>query len=247
MDNKELITCLFDSIPEYSRQKYIAFLKCDSQKNDILSQNPHMLMIMWLMSQQIKAEKASLIPFYIEERLGSCNMKFLASLDVSQIQHAMTFPTKLHRFGKMAIWLHEMAKLITEKYAGEPANIWKNASSGEISGRCREIKGFGRKLSAMVPINLIRNFNLPLTDKEEMNIALDTHVRCVLKRTGLSRFEATDDEMLSDVRSAAKSRGRCAMELDLPLWATGNFYCRKESRNCRQCPLSNPCPKLPFH
>ena len=98
--NKRLVECLFSSITKYSSQKYTAFLKCDLEKNEILSKNANMLMIMWLMSAQYDAEKASLIPFKLEERLGSCDMKFIAGLTLERIIHAMTCPDTIHRFPK---------------------------------------------------------------------------------------------------------------------------------------------------
>lgn len=79
--DRKLIDSLFSSIPKYKSPEFTAFLKSDLQKNKILSNNPHMLMIMWLMSAAYNAELANLIPFTLEERLGSCDMKFIASFN----------------------------------------------------------------------------------------------------------------------------------------------------------------------
>lgn len=243
--DKKLIQCLFFSINQYSTPKYTAFLKSDSRKDKILSSNPSMLMIMWLMSAQFDAEKASLIPFQLEERLGSCDMKFISSLSLDQIERAMIYPTILHRFPKKrAEYLYSMAKFITNKYDGNPDNIWKDASSSEISRRLREIKGFGPKLASMVPINLIRNFGMRLTDHETMDIAVDVHVERVLKRTGICRQDADYSEMAAVAKQIAREEGRFAAELDLPLWATGKFFCHELNPACGACPLGNNCPKI---
>ena len=241
----DLIACLFSSITRYREPKYTAFLKSDPQKDKILSNNPYMLMIMWLMSAQYDAEKASLIPFILQARLGHCDMLFIASLHLHQVEQAMIYPTKIHRFPKKrAEYLYSMAHFITERYNGEPSNIWKNASSKEITRRLLEIKGFGPKLASMVPINLIRNLDMRLTDQETMDIAVDVHVERVLKRTGLCRQDADYSEMASSARKIAAQGGRLAMELDLPLWATGKFFCHENNAKCAYCPLGEHCPKI---
>ena len=245
INTHNLIACLFSSIAGYREPKYTAFLKSDSQKDKILSNSPHMLMIMWLMSAQYDAEKSSLIPFILQERLGCCDMIFITSLHLHQVEQAMIHPTKIHRLPKKrAEYLYSMAHFITERYNGESSNIWKNASSKEITRRLLEIKGFGPKLASMVPINLIRNLDMRLTDQETMDIAVDVHVERVLKRTGLCRKDAGYSEMASSARKFAVQEGRLAMELDLPLWATGKFFCHEHNAECELCPLGEHCPKI---
>ena len=243
--DKKLIQCLFSSIKEYSTPKYTAFLKSDLQKDKILRNNPHMLMIMWVMSANYQAELASHIPFILEGRLCSCDMRFISYLSIHQIEHAMVFPNPIHRFPqKRAGYLYLMAKFITEKYNGDPRNIWNDASSKEITRRLMEIKGFGPKLASMVPINLIRNLGMHLPDKETMDIAVDVHVERVLKRTGLCRQEADYSEMASTAKNIAAQENRFAMELDLPLWATGKFFCHEHNAECVNCPLEEYCQKV---
>jgi endonuclease III len=106
----------------------------------------------------------------------------------------------------------------------------------------REITGFGPKLSSMVPINLIRNLGMHLSDQDTMDIAVDGHVERVLKRTGLCHQDADYAEMALTARKIADQEGRFAMELDLPLWATGKFFCHEY--NCGDCPLNNVCSKI---
>lgn len=242
---EKLVECLFASIRYYNTPRYTAFLKSDLQKDKILSSSPHMLMIMWLMSAQFDAEKASLIPFHLRDRLGSCDMKFIADLNLDQIEYAMTNPTIIHRFPKKrAGYLHAMAQFIVKRYDGNPINLWKNASSKEITSRLREIKGFGPKLSSMVPINLVRNFGVRFTDYETLDIAVDVHVARVLKRTGVCRLNADYVEMSATAKSIAEQAGRFAAELDLPLWATGKFFCHEYNAECGNCPLNEYCPKI---
>jgi endonuclease III len=242
---KNFIEYLFSSIKKYNTQKYIAFLKSNQQKDKILSKNHHMLMIMWIMTPQYDADKASLVPFYLEERLGSCDMRFLASLSLFKIEQAMTQPTIIHRFPKKrAEYLHSMAQFITARYSGDPSNIWNNASSSEITKRLLEIKGFGPKLASMVPINLIRNLGYKLANQETMDIAVDVHVARVLKRTGICRAEADYSEMASTARKIAEQEDHFAMELDLPLWATGKFFCHEVNPDCSNCLLGDCCPKI---
>ena len=242
MRNIALINALFNSIEEYSQPQYTAFLKSDAKKNEILRNNPHMLMIMWIMSAFANAEQASNIPFALQERLGRVDMEFLASLSLQDIENAMQ---GLHRFPKKrAAYVHAMAQLITRKYKGNPANIWTNVSSAEITRRLREIPGFGPELSKMVPINLVRNFHIEFTDIQNMDVKVDVHLKRVMTRIGLSKFEADDQEVAKNAREAAQFVGRYPMELDLPLWATGKWHCHAQAPSCVACPLRESCPKL---
>ena len=146
-------------------KEFTAFLKNDAKKDEILSNNPNMLMAMWVMSANYKAEKASEIPFILMDRLNlnSFDIKAIAEMDIRKIEDAMLYPSPIHRFcKKRAGYLHEMAKLIVSKYGGDAKNIWKDCSADEISKRILEFKGFGQKLSKMVPINLIRNLKMKL-------------------------------------------------------------------------------------
>jgi endonuclease III len=244
--NIALINALFDSIEEYSQPQYTTFLKGDKKKNEILSNDPHMLIIMWIMSANFNAEKASNIPFALQERLGRVDMKFLATLPLQHIENAMQ---GLHRFSKTrAGYLYSMAKFITEKYDGNPANIWlNNVSSTEITRRLREITGFGPELSKMVPINLVRNFHMNFPDIKSMDVKVDVHLKRVMMRIGLSGPEADNHEVAKNVREAAEGVGRYPVELDLPLWATGKWYCHKQNPSCGTCPLYSECTKLIVH
>ena len=244
--NAALISALFNTIEEFSQSQYTAFLKGDKEKNEILSNNSHMLMIMWVMSANFNAEKASNIPFALQERLGRVDMRFLAECSLKDIETAME---GLHRFPKKrAGYLHKMAKHITEKYDGDPNNIWKNnVPSVEVTRRLLEITGFGPELSKMVPINLVRNFQMRFPDVESMDVKVDVHLSRVMTRTGLSRPEADNREIARDVRETAKSVGRYPMELDLPLWVIGKWHCHAQNPSCRTCPLGSYCAKVITH
>jgi len=50
--------------------------------------------------------------------------------------------------------------------------------------------------------------------------------------------------MALTARKIAEQEGRFAMELDLPLWATGKFFCHKDNAECGDCPLNNVCSKI---
>lgn len=249
MNSREVFDALVAAIPFYNKREYTAFLKSDPKKDYILSNNPNMLMAMWVMSANFNAEKASLIPFILMERLklNEFNMHVLAAMDVKEIENAMLYPTPIHRFcKKRAGYLHEMAKMIVSQYAGDAKNIWEGASADEITRRLLEFKGFGPKLSSMVPINLIRNFNMKLKNIEKMDIAVDVHVERVLKRTGISEINSSKEQLEFDVRKLAELKKIYPMELDLPLWATGRFFCHEHSPLCTSCPICPVCPKIFF-
>ena len=64
-------------------RKYIAFLKKDKEKDKILSSSPNMLMTMWVMSANFDAEKASEIPFILNELKS--NRKLCKFLNISEV------------------------------------------------------------------------------------------------------------------------------------------------------------------
>jgi hypothetical protein len=50
--------------------------------------------------------------------------------------------------------------------------------------------------------------------------------------------------MALTARKIAEQEGRFAMELDLPLWATGKFFCHEYNVECELCTLNDVCPKI---
>jgi hypothetical protein len=50
--------------------------------------------------------------------------------------------------------------------------------------------------------------------------------------------------MTLTARKIAEQEGRFAMELDLPLWATGKFFCHEYNAECELCTLNDVCPKI---
>ena len=249
MNIKEtMIDCLSSSIDFYRQHKYIAFLKKDKEKDKILSSSPNMLMTMWVMSANFDAEKASEIPFILNERLNmkEFDIEKIANTSIEELENAMLYPKPIHRFcKKRAGYLKELAVKIVNEYNSDAGNIWKNASADEIKRRLLTFKGFGPKLSNMVPINLIRNFGMKLRNIDSMDIAVDVHVERVLKRTGIVDEGETDKgRMALEVRNLAATQGILPMELDLPLWASGKFFCHAYAPDCSGCPLSASCPRI---
>jgi endonuclease III len=83
---------------------------------------------------------------------------------------------------------------------------------------------------------------------DQINVAVDVHVRRVWRRAGL----CADDSVAAITSSAARLHPRYPGELDYPLWLIGSGWCRPRRADCagqhqadgRRCPLASVCPKV---
>ncbi len=121
-------------------------LPVEAAANELLSRNPLALLIGMLLDQQVPLEKAFSSPLELVKRLGhEPTAAELADYDPEALAAVFAERPALHRFPKaMAARTQDLARLIVDRYDGDPAAVWTGAATGkELVARLAELPGFG--------------------------------------------------------------------------------------------------------
>jgi len=121
-------------------------LPVDADANELLSRNPLALLIGMLLDQQVPFEKAFSSPYELVKRLGhEPTAGELAGYDPESLGSVFAERPALHRFPKaMAARTQDLARLIVDRYDGDPAAIWTGAANGkDLVARLAGLPGFG--------------------------------------------------------------------------------------------------------
>jgi uncharacterized HhH-GPD family protein len=121
-------------------------LPVDADANELLTRNPLALLIGMLLDQQVPLEKAISSPADLVKRLGhEPTAVELAEYDPDALAAVFSERPALHRFPKaMAARTQDLARLIVDRYDGDPAAVWTGAATGkELIARLAELPGFG--------------------------------------------------------------------------------------------------------
>jgi uncharacterized HhH-GPD family protein len=112
------------------------------EANALLALDPMALLIGFALDQQVTVQKAFAGPLALRERLGAIDAETLASADLEPV-----FREKpaIHRFpGSMARRVHDLAVHVHDRYAGDAARVWTEASdSRELRANLAALPGFG--------------------------------------------------------------------------------------------------------
>jgi endonuclease III len=141
-----------------------------------------------------------------------------------------------HRHYKtFARQLPQAARLLLEKYEGDPRKIWNNKRDiAEVRKHLEEIPGIGPALSRMAVLILARNYGL-LGGKaalSQLDIKPDTHVMRVFKRCGFIDFTAKPGDAIV---VAQKLHRKFPGALDAPAFNIGIHWCRPTRPKCGEC------------
>ena len=193
------------------------------------------------MDRQVKAERAWLIPYRFREKLGSFEFGVLAALSLDRVLALMREPEPLHRFpNTMAHVFHSAIHRVSSQYAGDASRIWRgNPSSATLVRRFLEFEGAGPKIATMAANILVRDLKISVSDTYSIDISPDVHVRRVLGRLGLTRIEASDEEL---IYAARKLNPIYPGIFDLSVWEVGRNWCHPQAPECGSCYLERYCP-----
>ncbi|KRF17333.1 Fe-S cluster assembly protein HesB [Nocardioides sp. Soil797] len=119
----------------------------DPAADKVLTDDPFALLAGMLLDQQYPMEHAFRGPAKVLDRFGSLDPEKIAAADPQEFADLCATTPAVHRFpGSMAARLQALAALIVEKYDGETARLWNEASSGkELLKRVQECPGFGKQ------------------------------------------------------------------------------------------------------
>jgi uncharacterized HhH-GPD family protein len=123
------------------------------EANALIASDPMALLIGFALDQQVTVEKAFAGPLALRERLGTLDAAKLAEADLEPL-----FREKpaIHRFpGSMAQRVHELAVYVRDRYDGNAARVWNDATDAEsLRESLAALPGFGemkvKSLSAVL-------------------------------------------------------------------------------------------------
>jgi uncharacterized HhH-GPD family protein len=108
----------------------------------LLVQDAFALLVGFALDQQVPVQKAFMGPYVLRERLGTLDPAAVAAADLDPIFRERP---AIHRFpGAMATRVHELAVHVLERYDGDAARVWTDASSpDELRANLAGLPGFG--------------------------------------------------------------------------------------------------------
>lgn len=210
----------------------------DKERNFI--QNDANAFLFGLISDQsVRAELAWSLPYNLSLRLGEFNIKQIANMEVSDLESVLKTKPALHRYpSNIAKYLKAAANMILDKYSGQASNIWNNgATAAEIVARLEEFKGISHKKAALGTLLLVRDLDVEIKDKYNINLAYDIHIRRICVRTGFAAEDSLEEIINVGREIFPEFPGR----LTSSFWAIGRDICRPISPECSRCPLDSVC------
>jgi endonuclease III len=205
-----------------------------------------------IFDQGIPYERAWAAPHLLKQRLGHFSVRRIAATPMGELRRAVRQAPALHRYvGKLPLWIKAAARKLVKEYDGDAANIWEGClTAGEVIERLDDFPGIGQKKAHMAA-RILQEDGREFHRWDQINVAVDVHVRRVWKRAGLVRNTSTATIMATATRLWPKFPG----ELDFPTWWIGTTWCHGRGADCqgerhddgRRCPLVRVCPKIGVH
>ncbi len=117
----------------------------DEVADRVLSEDPFALLLGMLLDQQYPMEHAFRGPAKLLDRFGTLEPARLAAVNAEEFAALCSQTPAVHRFpGSMAGRIQAVATIIEEKYDGQAARLWTEATTGrELLARLKELPGFG--------------------------------------------------------------------------------------------------------
>jgi uncharacterized HhH-GPD family protein len=113
----------------------------------VLSEDPFALLVGMMLDQQFPMERAFAGPAKVLDRFGTLDPAAIAAAEPEEFSELCRRPPAIHRYGgSMATRLQELARAVVERYDGDAARIWTEATSGaDLLKRLQALPGFGKQ------------------------------------------------------------------------------------------------------
>jgi uncharacterized HhH-GPD family protein len=121
--------------------------------NALIASDPMALLIGFALDQQVTVQKAFAGPLALRERLGTLDAATLAD---TELEPLFREKPAIHRFpGSMAQRVHELAVYVRDRYDGDAARVWTDATDAHaLRENLNALPGFGemkvKSLSAVL-------------------------------------------------------------------------------------------------
>jgi uncharacterized HhH-GPD family protein len=140
------------------------------------------LLIGMLLDQQVPMEWAFTGPYTIKQRLGHCDARKIAAMDVEDFVEACRIKPAIHRFpDSMARRIHALCGVLAEHYGGKGTNIWSKVDdAAELKRRLRTLPGYGEEKAEIFIALLGKRFGIrPTGWKKAAGVFSDSQPRSV--------------------------------------------------------------------
>lgn len=130
----------------------------------LLARDPMALLIGFELDQQVPLEWAFSSPLELQQRIGTLDARAIAAMDSDALDEAFRRKPTLHRFpSNMARRTAELAAFVCERYDGDAARVWTEATDGaDLERRLLELPGIGPMKAATLIAILVKRFGLEL-------------------------------------------------------------------------------------
>ena len=119
----------------------------DDAADQVLTDDPFALLVGMMLDQQYPMEHAFRGPAKVLARFGTLDPAAIAQADPEPFAALCSTTPAIHRFpGSMSTRLQALAALVVEKYDGDTARLWTEATTGaDLLKRVMELPGFGKQ------------------------------------------------------------------------------------------------------
>jgi uncharacterized HhH-GPD family protein len=131
------------------------------ESNRLIADDPLALLIGFALDQQVTVQKAFDGPRVLRERVGTLDAARLAATDLEPVFRARP---AIHRFpGAMAKRVHALVVHVAERYDGDAARVWTDATStAELKANIEALPGFGEMKVKALGAVLAKRFGVAL-------------------------------------------------------------------------------------
>lgn len=209
-----------------------------------LKRYPHAFLIGNIMNNRMSGEKAFVIPARIQSHFGDSSFEFLFK-NKERVRRFFV-AENLHRHPeKMATRLIDALKYLKKYHEGNASEIWKGSPpSAAVISRFLGFDGVNQKISSLAANMLYRNYKIPFSDHQSIDIGVDVHVQRVFSRLGLIKENefAKSKIIPMIVFKARELNPDYPGALDYPVWRVGEKWCRPKNPECDACMMKKLCP-----
>ena len=138
----------------------------DEEADRLLGAEPLALLIGFALDQQVTVPAAFSGPLKLKQRLGKLDAAAIAAMDPEELEAVFRERPVVHRFpASMARRVQELCAVIAEKYDGDAARVWGDASDTEdLRRRISALPGFGEMKVKTLASVLSRRLGLELAE-----------------------------------------------------------------------------------
>lgn len=181
----------------------------DPEADRLIARDPLALLIGFGLDQQVTVQKAFSGPLELQRRLGHLDAAKIAATDADTLTEEFRRPPALHRFpGAMATRVRDLCAAVAERYDGDAARVWTEATDGrDLERRLRDLPGIGEMKAKTLIALLGKRFGIRPPGWEEVAPTWPT-LGDVDTPEALARYQAGKRAQKAAARAAAPDAGR---------------------------------------